>query len=569
VSLTWRTYRDAGSAPVPVVESYPALYKLSVVAAFSDRALDVPEHQGAVGARSGRQEGSGQHVDASWLADEPVILRMPDGDRRLAKPQKRRPVSVLDRPRKVGPRKVFSAGRTWAGDGQWHDLQATPLSRPGAFRVEPGHRGQAYTRVRGRDESLTFDYDPVTGGLLVWDEDGAPIPDTAAVTLHVREEKTHRREMSGIEDAVLNPLGGTVWARAERLPQRVEDVRTLPDFDPVAKWDALDQAHYDGRPIPYEGNLWKIQAGEDTDRQRVADAVRRTLPSGSIYRVQISTPDSPDTPTQVNLRVLDDVTGAIGAYSFAYLSSDYNGPVIEARRGDGGTYAVAYQDFTPTEVSGGTLEAWANQAYGDAYISTAYDQTGSGPNATQPTLASQPQIVDGGNLITENGNPAFHQRSSGALTIDFSNAIETYSAFTIGGYNDMSTEPALFEIGTADMSSARRTVHVTEGGVWEFIEQNFMSTRLEYTRPDADGIHAHSINHDTDALDVQYDNNPAGNVAVDGPGIGDRVWLLNDANDANYGGLMQEFILYDRSLSDYERNRLALTASQRHDVTFG
>lgn len=42
----------------------------------------------------------------------------------------------------------------------------------------------------------------------------------------------------------------------------------------------------------------------------------------------------------------------------------------------------------------------------DAYVTTWYDQSGNGRNATQTTAASQPIIVSSGTLSTLNGNPA-------------------------------------------------------------------------------------------------------------------------------------------------------------------
>jgi hypothetical protein len=38
----------------------------------------------------------------------------------------------------------------------------------------------------------------------------------------------------------------------------------------------------------------------------------------------------------------------------------------------------------------------------DGHVSTWYDQSGNGNNATQATPASQPKIVDGGALVTLN-----------------------------------------------------------------------------------------------------------------------------------------------------------------------
>jgi len=102
----------------------------------------------------------------------------------------------------------------------------------------------------------------------------------------------------------------------------------------------------------------------------------------------------------VELELLDYYTGSAAAYSLRSLS-EYTTNVVKVRRsGDD-----AELDFTANEVSNSTLEAWVVAGGGteDGFVTTWYDQSGNGNNATQTTAASQPKIVSSGTLVTENG----------------------------------------------------------------------------------------------------------------------------------------------------------------------
>lgn len=100
-----------------------------------------------------------------------------------------------------------------------------------------------------------------------------------------------------------------------------------------------------------------------------------------------------------NQYLLDTYTGAAAAYSLRTLSSDTTNVVRVRRDSDN-----AEQDFNATEVIDGTLETFVG--VGNGYVTTWYDQSGNGNDATQAIAASQPMIVDAGVLVEENGKPA-------------------------------------------------------------------------------------------------------------------------------------------------------------------
>ena len=100
--------------------------------------------------------------------------------------------------------------------------------------------------------------------------------------------------------------------------------------------------------------------------------------------------------------ILDQYAGAAAAYSLRALSSAWlAGDVVEVRRSSDSTT----QSFTANEVSNGTLEAFCG--VGDGFVSTWYDQSGNGNDATQATTTAQPKIVSAGALVTDaQGNAA-------------------------------------------------------------------------------------------------------------------------------------------------------------------
>jgi hypothetical protein len=137
-----------------------------------------------------------------------------------------------------------------------------------------------------------------------------------------------------------------------------------------------------------------------------------SIKAGKLYGYQPTV--EPDTT------LLDYYTGSAAAYSLRSLSTSTTNVVKVRRSGDD-----AELDFTASEVSDGTLAAWVVAGGGteDGFVTTWYDQSGNGKNATQATAANQPKIVSSGTLVTENGKAA----------LDFDG---TNDAFNISVAND-------------------------------------------------------------------------------------------------------------------------------------
>lgn len=97
--------------------------------------------------------------------------------------------------------------------------------------------------------------------------------------------------------------------------------------------------------------------------------------------------------------LLDTYPNAAAAYSLRQLKSGITN-VVRVRRSTDNTE----QDFTPTEITNGTLTTFTGS--GDGFVTKLYDQSGNGNDTVQTVTGSQPTIVSSGLTILENGQPS-------------------------------------------------------------------------------------------------------------------------------------------------------------------
>jgi hypothetical protein len=99
--------------------------------------------------------------------------------------------------------------------------------------------------------------------------------------------------------------------------------------------------------------------------------------------------------------LLDTYSGAAAAYSLRKLRTAYTGSAIRVRRASDNTE----QDiaFVSNILDTSSLTSFCSGTNG--FVTTWYDQSGNGYDATQSTGANQPQIVSSGSVILENGEP--------------------------------------------------------------------------------------------------------------------------------------------------------------------
>lgn len=102
--------------------------------------------------------------------------------------------------------------------------------------------------------------------------------------------------------------------------------------------------------------------------------------------------------------LLDAYSGASAAYSLRKLNTSYTGYAIRVRRSS---------DNTSQDIGflGNSLDTTSISNFvgaNDGFVSIWYDQSGNNKNATQVSLANQPQIVISGTLQTLNSKPTLY-----------------------------------------------------------------------------------------------------------------------------------------------------------------
>lgn len=154
---------------------------------------------------------------------------------------------------------------------------------------------------------------------------------------------------------------------------------------------------------------------------------------------------SPSFGSAASSSILDRLSvSSSAAYSLRKLRNAYTGNAIRVRRSSDN--AEADIGFT-TSGDLDTVALLAHCGAGSGFVTTWYDQSGNGRNATQTTAGSQPQIVSNGVLDISNGKPAI--RFNGSNTF-FSGVSLPLSQLTLSSVmNDVTQQGAIrYSIGT-------------------------------------------------------------------------------------------------------------------------
>ena len=116
---------------------------------------------------------------------------------------------------------------------------------------------------------------------------------------------------------------------------------------------------------------------------------------------------------QVVSLLLDTYSGAAAAYSLRKLRTAYTGSAIRVRRSSDN--AETDIGFVNNELDTTSLTTFVGA--GNGFVTTWYDQSGNGNNASQSTSTNQPQIVNAGSIINVNGKPSLQVDTTDLLTL--------------------------------------------------------------------------------------------------------------------------------------------------------
>lgn len=150
-----------------------------------------------------------------------------------------------------------------------------------------------------------------------------------------------------------------------------------------------------------------------------------------------------DTTTLKNFLVIANPLGNIStataaSYGLRKLSCSYSGKAIQVRRSsDNTTQDIGFTSDSDLDTA--ALKTFVGN--NSAFVTTWYDQSGNGRNATQATTGKQPRIVNAGVIDRLNGKPAIRYLGQG------------YSLFTAGysAYSSAYTMNFVAKVNT-DMS---------------------------------------------------------------------------------------------------------------------
>jgi hypothetical protein len=103
--------------------------------------------------------------------------------------------------------------------------------------------------------------------------------------------------------------------------------------------------------------------------------------------------------------LLDAYPNAATAYSLRKLKATYTGNAIRVRRTNLDEINIGFDGLGNLDTTA-LLAFTGTGALDNGFITTWYDQSGNSQNAVQTTAINQPQIVNAGAVILDNGKPA-------------------------------------------------------------------------------------------------------------------------------------------------------------------
>ena len=241
---------------------------------------------------------------------------------------------------------------------------------------------------------------------------------------------------------------------------------------------------------------------------------------------------------------LDRITDAQAAFSLRKLRAAYSGSAIRVRRSSDN----AEQDigFTSGDLDTTSLATFVGANSG--YVTTWYDQSGNGYDASNASASVQPKIVDAGSLITSGGKAAIEfAPSSGAngvrlFTGSFGAISQPVTTFAVAETTDATDSTKVILDGASNPFFLARdsTYEIGAGSTLGNSVTDIVAPRLWY------GLY-NGVSSELGYNDVSTTTGNAGTNALDGLSIGNIRSLI--APNYAWVGTIQEVILYPSNKS--------------------
>lgn len=250
--------------------------------------------------------------------------------------------------------------------------------------------------------------------------------------------------------------------------------------------------------------------------------------------------------------LLDLYPNSAAAYSLRKLRTAYSGSAIRVRRASDNTEQnIGFDSVGNLDTS--ALTAFCSGTNG--FITTWYDQSTNGRNATQTTAIRQPQIVASGNITTDGGKPAL--TFNGNYFFEIVNrpliGATQYSFFAVANAQTPQTFEMLFvqsnSLGNSACIEFRRNsgsnnINILDGTASGFVSVGSINQRLLYSITRNATTTKLFFNGVFDSQNIA----PISAIGNFTSNIGARV-----NSQFFYNGLQQEIIIFD---NDQTANQL-------------
>jgi len=257
--------------------------------------------------------------------------------------------------------------------------------------------------------------------------------------------------------------------------------------------------------------------------------------------------------------LLDTYSGAAAAYSLRKLRTAYTGDAIRVRRASDNTEQNI--GFVNNVLDTASLTSFCSGTNG--FVTTWYDQSGNGYDATQSTGANQPQIVSSGSVIEKNSK----------ATLDFdgtSNSLfyngnflggSAGSGFAVSSFDNSTRTAREIIYGLQDTTSFRydfliarqasNAIGVTQNAVDFYVEGNLSTSSINKITDTNQRLYSNIYENNvirktfTNSIETYSDVNNLGNLD-DGT---DFYIGMDIINAAWIDGKIQEIIIYGSNQS--------------------
>jgi hypothetical protein len=234
--------------------------------------------------------------------------------------------------------------------------------------------------------------------------------------------------------------------------------------------------------------------------------------------------------TTLSNLLLDTYSGAAAAYSLRQLRSAYSGDAIRVRRASDNTEQNI--GFVNNVLDTSSLTTFCSGTNG--FVTTWYDQSGNGYDATQTTAINQPQIVSSGSVILESGKPTVQfDGTNDELLISSLSSVSLESIY-------LTNTPSLDVSGILGASSATPYLAISS------TDARYRTTILNTLQPltSNNNLSLNSFNRSSNVISA-FRNSVVSTTTLTGDTLTSIDRIGRRGTSAAFNGKLSEFVCYN------------------------